>query len=64
MALYLTNLLRGEAYAQMVQLVVEYYPNPPLATKDLASVPTTVVENAKQFLQKEMKQMSGGISSF
>ena len=59
MALYLTTLLEGESYAQMVQLVVEYYPNPPLATKELGAVPTTVVENAKQFLQKEMKMMSG-----
>ena len=58
MALYLARLIEGEEYAQMIQLVTEYYPKPPLDIPDLAAVPKEVESAARSFFKKEMEKMN------
>jgi len=58
MALYLTELIEGEAYANMVQLVTKYFPKPPINIPDIASVPKAVEAEARAFLKKEMMKMN------
>lgn len=56
MALYLTQLIEGEKYAKMVQMVTEYYPTPPLNIPDAEA---KEVENAaRAFLKKEMEKIN------
>ncbi|TKK71999.1 DJ-1/PfpI family protein [Ilyomonas limi] len=58
MALYLTKAVAGEAYAKMVQLIIEYYPEPPINISDFSAVPKEVEEAARAFFKKEMMKMN------
>jgi len=58
MALYLTAMMEGETYAKMAQLVIEYYPEPPLNIPNLSAVPEEVERAAREFFKKEMMQMN------
>jgi len=62
MALYLTKEIEGEAYAKMVQLVVEYYPQPPLNIPDLSAVPKEIEEAARTFFKEEMQKMNATVA--
>jgi putative intracellular protease/amidase len=57
MALYLTELIEGEKYAKMVQMVTEYYPAPPVNIPDAEA--KEVENEARAFLKKEMMKMNG-----
>ena len=54
MALYLTAMTQGEAYAKMVQLIIEYYPQPPLNITALSEVPNEVESAARAFFKEEI----------
>lgn len=58
MALYLTKIIEGEAYARMVQLVIEYYPAPPTKISDLSAVPKEVEKAAREFFKAERMKMN------
>lgn len=58
MALYLTSIVAGEEYAKMLQLVTEYYPEPPISTPDLSTIPKTIEASAMIFLKAETMKMS------
>lgn len=58
MALYLTGLIEGEAYANMVQMVTEYYPKPPVNIADITAVPKEVEAAARAFFKKEMMKIN------
>lgn len=58
MALYLAKRISGEAYAKMLQLVTEYYPEPPLNITGLAAVPEQTEAEARAFLKAEIVKMS------
>lgn len=58
MALYLTAMTEGETHAKMAQLVIEYYPEPPVNIPDLAAVPKDVERAARAFYKKEMMKMN------
>jgi transcriptional regulator GlxA family with amidase domain len=58
MALFLTTLLEGDNYAKMIQLVTEYYPEPPTGIHDLSSVPAHIREKTREFLKTEISKMS------
>jgi transcriptional regulator GlxA family with amidase domain len=54
MALYLTATTQGEGYAKMVQLVIEYYPQPPLNVPAITAVPDEVKSAASAYLKEEI----------
>ena len=54
MALYLTATTQGEDYAKMVQLVIEYYPQPPLNVPAFTAVPDEVKSAASAYLKEEI----------
>lgn len=58
MALYLTKEIAGDSYAKMVQLMIEYYPKPPIDIPDLSAVPKDVENAARAFFKEEMKRMN------
>lgn len=58
MALHLTKLIEDESYAKMVQMVIEYYPKPPLDIPDLAAVPKDVENSARSFFKREMMKLN------
>jgi len=58
MALYLTKEIEGDSYAKMVQVMVEYYPEPPIDIPDLSAVPKDVENAAREFFKEEMKRMN------
>lgn len=58
MALHLTKTIAGDSYAKMIQLVLEYYPEPPVDIPDLSAVPKDVENAAKAFFKDEMKKMN------
>lgn len=64
MALFLTSLIAGEDYAKMVQLITEYYPEPPVDIPDLATVPKHIEMNARAYLKKEVLKMSSAMATF
>ena len=58
MALYLAGIIAGEEYARMLQLVTEYFPEPPFHTEQIPNVAMQVEEDARSFLKSEMLKMS------
>ncbi len=58
MALHLAGLIEGEAYANMVQLVTEYYPKPSVNIPGVIAVPKEVKAAALAFFKKEMAKMN------
>lgn len=58
MALYLSSLIAGEDYAKMLQLIVEYYPEPPVGISELTGVPGNIEADARKFLKAEIDKMS------
>jgi transcriptional regulator GlxA family with amidase domain len=58
MALYLARLIVDEDYASMLQLVTEYYPEPPVSIPDMTGVPKQTEADARNFLKSEIKKMS------
>jgi transcriptional regulator GlxA family with amidase domain len=58
MALYLSSLVVDEDYAKMLQLVTEYYPEPPLNIPDMIAVPKQTEADARDFLKSEIRKMS------
>jgi transcriptional regulator GlxA family with amidase domain len=62
MALYLTSLIVDEDYAKMLQLVTEYYPEPPVSTPDMSAVPKQIEAHARAFLKGEIMKMSNSMS--
>jgi transcriptional regulator GlxA family with amidase domain len=61
MGLYLTSLIVDEGYARMVQLITEYYPEPPVGIVEKSAVPKQVEESARIFLKKEIMKMSSSV---
>lgn len=59
MALYITSVLEDEDYAKMIQLVLEYYPEPPVDLAELSAVPKVIEESAINYLRKEILKMGG-----
>jgi putative intracellular protease/amidase len=60
MALYLSALIAGQKYAEMIQMVVEYYPQPPLGFRYITDVPESIAAEARNFLKREtVNQMAG-----
>jgi transcriptional regulator GlxA family with amidase domain len=57
MALSLAALLEGEEYAKMLQLVIEYYPQPPTEMMNIGEVSGEVKTDAKMFLKGEIMRM-------
>ena len=64
MALFLTAMIAGEEYARTVQLVTEYYPEPPVNISNLTEVPKQIEENATSFLKSEILKMSNSEAVF
>jgi transcriptional regulator GlxA family with amidase domain len=62
MALYLASLVASEDYAKMLQLVTEYYPQPPVNIPDLSAVPKQIEADARAFLKEQILKMSNSIS--
>lgn len=58
MALFLTTLLERDNCAKMIQLVTEYYPEPPTGIHNLTSVPTDIREKTREFLKTEISKMN------
>lgn len=58
MALHLTKEMEGDSYAKMVQLLIEYYPEPPVDVPNLSTVPKEVEAAARAFFREEMKKMN------
>jgi hypothetical protein len=58
MALFLAALLEGENYAEMIQLVTEYYPEPPTGIQHLNSVSEPIREKTREFLKTQISQMT------
>jgi transcriptional regulator GlxA family with amidase domain len=63
-ALYLAKLVAGEEYAKMLQLVIEYYPEPPVNIPPSAAVPKEIEKSAKRFLQKDILKGSSNLFAF
>jgi transcriptional regulator GlxA family with amidase domain len=63
MALFLTSLIAGKEYAEMLQLVTEYYPKPPLAAAELSDVSDQTKSSATAFLRKEIAKMAAEFSA-
>jgi transcriptional regulator GlxA family with amidase domain len=63
MALYLTSLIVDEDYALMLQLVTEYYPEPPVSLPDMCTVPKHVEADARAFLKGELMKMSHSMAA-
>jgi putative intracellular protease/amidase len=63
MALYLVSIISGEDYAKMLQLVLEYYPDPPVDLPGLAAVPKAIEASAKAFLKSDIQKMSGTVEA-
>lgn len=59
-ALYLASLECGEETAQMLQLILEYDPNPPFEAGAVAKAPAHLVAKAKRALVRDIKRMAGG----
>ncbi len=62
MALHLASLVTSEDYAKMLQLVTEYYPEPPVNIPDLTAVPKQIEADARAFLKGEILKMSSAIA--
>jgi transcriptional regulator GlxA family with amidase domain len=62
MALYLASLIAGEGYAKMLQLVTEYYPEPPMDIPDLTAVPKQIETDARAFLKGEILKMNNPVT--
>jgi transcriptional regulator GlxA family with amidase domain len=58
MALFLTALIAGREYAEMLQLVTEYYPKPPVDAIELSDISDETKSNAAVFLRKEIAKMT------
>ncbi|HZW69422.1 MAG TPA: DJ-1/PfpI family protein, partial [Hanamia sp.] len=58
MALYLAQLIEGEKYARMVQLVTEYYPASPVNISATETEAKEVQDAARAFFKKEMMKMN------
>lgn len=58
MALYLSTLIAGEDNAKMLQLIVEYYPKPPVDISEFTGVPKKIETAARIFLKTEIDKMS------
>jgi transcriptional regulator GlxA family with amidase domain len=58
MALFLSGLIADEEYARMLQLVVEYYPEPPFDIPELTGVPKNIETAARKFLKREIDRMN------
>lgn len=63
MALYITSVLEDEDYAKMIQLVLEYYPEPPVDLEELSAVPKEIEENAISYLRNEIIKMGGRLKA-
>jgi len=63
MALYLASVIAGEAYAEMLQLVTEYYPEPPVNIPDLSAVSKKTEAGARDFLKAEILKMSHSMAA-
>ncbi|HTM93282.1 MAG TPA: DJ-1/PfpI family protein [Flavisolibacter sp.] len=63
MALYITSVLEDEDYAKMIQLVLEYYPEPPVDLEDLSAVPKEIEESAISYLRNEIINMGGKLQA-
>jgi transcriptional regulator GlxA family with amidase domain len=59
MALFLTKMITDDEQSKMVQLVTEYYPEPPTGIAKLNLVSKEVKEKAGAFLRTEILKMSG-----
>jgi transcriptional regulator GlxA family with amidase domain len=57
MALSLAAILEGEEYAKMLQLVIEYFPQPPTEMTKIEEVSGEVKTDAKMFLKGEIMRM-------
>ncbi len=62
MGLFLAGLVAGEDYAKMLQLVTEYYPEPPGNISNVTAVPKQTETDARTFLKGEILKMSGSIA--
>lgn len=62
MALYLVSLIASEDYAKMLQLVTEYFPEPPVNIPDFTVVPKQIEADARAFLKGEILKMSNSIA--
>ncbi|MGN6531413.1 MAG: DJ-1/PfpI family protein, partial [Ginsengibacter sp.] len=58
MGLHLASLISGEDYSQMLQLVTEYYPEPPTKIGNASFVSQEIKEKTRSFLQSEISKMS------
>lgn len=58
MALHLAKEMEGDSYAKMIQLLIEYYPEPPVDIPNLSTVPKEVEAAARAFFREEMKKMN------
>lgn len=57
MALYISSILEDEDYAKMIQLVLEYYPEPPVDLEELSAIPKGLEENAISYLRNEIVKL-------
>jgi transcriptional regulator GlxA family with amidase domain len=57
MALFLAGLVVDESYTRMLQLVIEYFPQPPVNLPGATAVPVKTREDAAAFLKSEMMKM-------
>ena len=62
MGLFLAGLVAGEDYAKMLQLVTEYFPEPPGNIPNLTAVPNQTEADARVFLKGEILKMSNAIT--
>jgi transcriptional regulator GlxA family with amidase domain len=62
MALYLASLVASKDYAKMLQLVTEYYLQPPVNIPGLSAVPKQIEADARAFLKEQILKMSNSIS--
>jgi transcriptional regulator GlxA family with amidase domain len=58
MALHLVKKIAGDSYAKMVQLLIEYYPEPPVEVFNLSRAPKEVENAARAFFREEMKKVN------
>lgn len=56
MALYLTGLIEGDGYSNMVQTVIEYFPEPPTGRSAFSEIAEQVKTAASVFLRKHMAE--------
>jgi putative intracellular protease/amidase len=63
MALYISSILEDEDYAKMIQLVLEYYPEPPVDLEELSAVPKEIEESAISYLRNEIMNMGGKLKA-